>query len=245
MNHSTNKRELPLAIGPFFRFQPILSNLSEAHEELARLVARLQFIVFGEVVDESVKEWAGTVAQDERTSPLDERSLFVSLLRAYRHLNVAWNGRHASEVRVRRCAPDDFKRWSKFPEDAIFHDLWPAPNRCRGTPREPGQGHITPNSLQAAFLHMAVRKLDILRYRISYALGTDFVTRPKGLRPEMEAEPFTEEELGRRLHRIYSEMNFAWACRRASGNLSRQAIRRRRQFPLIFLAAIVPSTATL
>ena len=51
--------------------QPILANLTEAHGELARLFARLQFIVFGEVVDESVKEWAETVAQDERTTPLD------------------------------------------------------------------------------------------------------------------------------------------------------------------------------
>lgn len=226
---------------------PLLSNLTEAHEELARLLARLQFIVFGEVVDESVQEWAETVAQNERTSPLDERALFVSMVCAYRHLNFAWNGRHEPAEHVRRCDPADNTRWSKFPEDAVFHDLWPAPSRCRGTPREPGQGHITPNSLQAAFLHMTVRKLDILRYRISYALGTDSpgsVPRPKGLRPGIEAEPFTEEELGRRLHRIYSEMNFAWACRRASGNLSRQAIRRRRQFPLIFLSAIVPSTAT-
>ena len=228
-------------------WKPILSNLTEAHGELARLFARLQFIVFGEVVDESVKCWAENVAQDERTTPLDERSLFNSLLRAYRHLNFAWNGRHASEVRVRRCAPDDFKRWSKFPEDAIFHDLWPAPSRCRGTPREPGQGHITPNSLQAAFLHTAVRKLDILRYRVSYALGTDFVTRPKGLRPGIEAEPFTEEVFARRLHRIYRETNTAWAFRtdrKSGGRLSHPAIRRREQFPRVFLSAIVSDAAS-
>ena len=221
---------------------PLLSNPTEAHGELARLFARLQFIVFGEVVDESVKEWAKTVAQDERTSPLDERALFVSLLRAYRHLNFAWNCRHASEERVRRCAPADVKRWSQFPEDAIFRDLWPAPSRCRGTSREPGRGHIAPSSFQAAFLHMAVRKIDILCYRISYALGTDYVTRPKGLRPGIETDPFTEDEFGRRMHRIYSNMNFAWACRtyKGGGSLSRQAIRRRQQFPRVFLSAIVP-----
>ena len=223
--------------------QPILSNLTEAHGELARLVARLQFIVFGEVVDESVKEWAETVEQDERTSPLDERALFASMVRAYRHLNVAWNCRHASEERVRRCAPADVKRWSQFPEDAIFRDLWPPPSRCRGTSSEPGRGHIAPSSLQAAFLHMAVRKLDILCYRISYALGTDSpgsVPRPKGLRPGMETDPFTEEEFGRRMHRIYSDMNFAWACRtyrKGGGAISRQAIRQREQFPCVFLSA--------
>ena len=222
--------------------QPILSNLAEANEEVARLFARIQFIVFGEVVDESVKGWAENVARDEKTSPLDERALFVSLFHAYRHLNVAWNGRHASEERVRQCASADFKRWSRFPEDAVFRDLWPAPSRCRGTPREPGRGNVAPNSLQAAFLQMAVRKLDILRYRITCALGTDSPGRapcPKGLRPGMETVPFTEEEFGRRLHRIYSDMNFAWAYRtyhEEGGSLSRQAIRRRQQFPRSFLS---------
>ena len=92
-------------------FQPILSNLTEAHEELARLFARLQFIVFGEVVEESVKD------------------------------------------------------------------------------------------------------------------------------------PFTEEEFGRRMHRIYSDMDYAWTCRtysKGGGSFSRQAIRRRQQFPRVFLSAIVP-----
>ena len=217
-------------------FQPILSNLTEAHEELARLFAQLQFLVFGEVVEESVKEWAETVAQDERTSPLDERALFVSLVQAYRHLNVAWNGRHASKERVRRGAPADFRRWSKFPGDAAFRDLWPAPSQCRGKPREPGRGRIAPNSLQSAFLQMAVRKLGNLRYIISFSLGDKKVPRPKGLRPGIETEPFTEAEFAWRMHRIYSEMNFAWACRKGSGNLSRQAIRRRRQFPATFLS---------
>ena len=228
--------------------QPILSNLAEAHEELARLFARIQFIVFGEVVDESVKGWAGTVARDEKTSPLDGRALFDSLLRAYRHLNVAWNGRHESEERVRRCDPTDVARWSKFPENAVFRDLWPPPSQCHGTPSEPGRGHVAPNSLQAAFLQMAVRKLDILRYRITCALGTyspGRAPRPKGLRPGMEAVPFTEEEFGRRLHRIYSDMNFAWAYRtyrKGGESLSRKTVRQRRQFPSILLAAIVPST---
>ena len=230
--------------------QPILSNLAEAHEELARLFARIQFIVFGAVVDESVKGWAENVARDERTSPLDERALFVSLFHAYRHLNFAWNCRHESGERVRQCAPADFKRWSKFPEDAVFRDLWPAPSRCRGTPREPGRRRIAPSSFQAAFLQMAVRKLDILRYRITCALGTDSpgrVPRPKGLRPRMEDDPFTEEEFGRRMHRIYSEMNFAWAYRtyhEEGGSLSHKTVRRRQQFPGVFLSAIVPSVVS-
>lgn len=219
----------------------ILLNLAEAHGELARLFARLQFIVFGEVVDESVKDLSEEVARDEENSPLDERALFSSLAHAYRRLNFAWNCRHESEERVRRGDPADTARWSRFPEDAVFRDLWPAPRRCRGMPREPGRGHIAPSSLQAAFLQMAVRKLGILRYVVSSALDGNAVKipRPKGFRPGMEAEPFTEEEFGRRLHRIYSEMNFAWAYRtyhEEGGSLSRQAIRRRQQFPRSFLS---------
>ena len=229
--------------------QPILANLAEAHEDLARLFARLQFIVFGEVVDENVKGWVETVAQDERTSPLDERALFVSLARAYRHLNVAWNCRYESEERVRRGDPADTARWSRFPEDAVFRDLWPASSRCRGTPCEPGRGDISPSSLQAAFLQMAVRKLGTLRYVISFALGDNAmkVPRPKGLRPGMETEPFTEEVFGRRLHSIYSDMDFVWAYRayrEGGGSLSRQAILRRQQFPRVFLSAIVPSVVS-
>ena len=230
--------------------QPILSNLAEAHGELARLFARIQFVVFGEVMDESVNGWSAVVARDEKTNPLDERALFDSLAHAYRHLNVAWNGRHESEERVRQCDPTDVARRSKFPRGALFRDLWPAPSRCRGAPREPGRGNIAPNSLQAAFLQMAVRKLDILRYRITFALGTDSpgrAPRPKGLRPGIETEPFTEEEFGRRLHRIYSDMNFAWAYRtyrKGVESLSRKTVRRRRQFPGVFLSAIVPSVVS-
>ncbi len=219
--------------------QPILSHLAEAHEELARLFARLQFVVFGEVVDENVKGWAETVVRDERTSPLDERALFVTLAHAYRHLNVAWNCRHASEERVRRGDPVDLKRWSTFPEDAVFRDLWPASIRCRRKPREPGRGRIAPNSLQAAFLQMAVRKLGNLRYIISFSLGDKKVPRPKGFRPGIETEPFTEEDFARRMRRIYSEMNTSWSYRkkRRCENLSRQIIRRHRQFPSVFLSA--------
>ena len=220
--------------------KPILSNLREAQGELMRLFARIQFIVFGEVMDESVKELEKSVAQEERRQSLTEGALFVSMAHAYHHLNFAWNCRHAPEERVWRYDPADFKRWSKFPKGAAFHDLWPAPSRCHGTTREPRQEKINPNSLQAAFLQMAVRKLAILSYRVSCALGDDSpekVPRPKGLNPEVEAEPFTEEAFDRRMHRIYGEMNRAWAYRKrtAGGSNSRQAIHRRSQFPRPFI----------
>ena len=220
--------------------KPILSNLREAQGELMRLFARIQFIVFGEVVDESVKGWEEAVAREERRQSLTEWALFLSMAHAYHHLNFAWNCRHASEERVWRCDPADFKRWSKFPKDAAFHDLWPAPTRCHGTTRAPRQEKINSNSLQAAFLQMAVRKLAILSYRVSCALGDDSpekVPRPKGLNPEVEAEPFTEETFGRRMRRIYVEMNWSWAFRKrmSGGSNSRQATCRRSQFPRSFI----------
>jgi len=223
----------------------ILLHLAEAHEELRRLFARMHFAIFGEVDDESVKDLEAFVAQEESRNPLTEETVFSAMARAYRHLNIGWNGRHASEECVRQCAPADLKRWLKFPRGAIFCDLWPAPSRCRGTPREPGRGRIEPNSLQAAFLQMAVRKLGSLRYIISFSLGDKRVPRPKGLRPGIETEPFTEEAFARRMHRIYREMNTAWSYRRKmrSEKLTRQTIRRRAQFPRVFLSAIVSSAA--
>lgn len=220
--------------------KPILSNLGEAQGELMLLFARIQFIAFGEVVDESVKGWEESVAQEERRQPLTEGALFVSMAHAYHHLNFAWNCRHAPEERVWRCDPADFKRWSKFPKGAAFHDLWPAPSQYHGTTREPRQGKINPNSLQAAFLQMAVRKLVSLRYRVSCALGDDSpekVPRPKGLNLEVEAEPFTEKAFCLRMRRIYVEMNWSWAFRKRTDGVShsRQAICRHSQFPRPFI----------
>ena len=222
--------------------QTVLSHLSEAHGELRLLFARLQFAVFGEVDDESVKDLEASVAQEASRNPLTEETAFSAMARAYRHLNIAWNGRNASEERVRRCNPADVARWSKFPGDAVFRDLWPAPSRCRGTPRRPGRGPVAPNSLQAAFLQMGVRKLSILCYRIANALGGPavVVSRPKGLRAGIEDDPFREVEFARLMHRIYSEMNTAWSYRKEMRceNPTRQTFRRRRQFPHVFLSAV-------
>ena len=87
---------------------------------------------------------------------------------------------------------------------------------------------------------MGVRKLGCLRYIISFSLGDKKVPRPKGLRPGIETEPFTEEDFARRMRRIYDEMNTAWSYRKRThiGSLSRRTIRRHQQFPSVFLSAI-------
>ena len=223
--------------------KPILSNLSEAHRELRWLFARMQFVIFGEVDDERVKDLAENAAREETRNPLTNEAVFFAMSSAYRHLNVAWNSRHASEERILRCAPADLARWSAFPKSAAFRNLWPSPSRCWKAPRKSIRGGRAPNSLQAAFLQMAVRKLDILRYKVAQALGKDAleeVPRPKGLYPEVEAEVFTEKVFCRRIHRIYREMNATWTYRKRtrSGNLSRQTIRRRDQFPCVFMSSL-------
>jgi hypothetical protein len=197
--------------------KPILSQLNEAHRELLWLFARMQFIVFGEVVDESVKNLETAVALEEERNPLTEETVFVILSNAYRHLNMAWNFRHASEERIWRCTPADSARWSRFPTSAVFSDFKPVPSQRKGTSNKSGGSGFNPNSLQAAFLQIAVRKLNILRYKISCALGDaapEKVPRPKGLFPEVDAEPFMEKVFGRRMHRIYREIETSWTYRK-------------------------------
>ena len=222
--------------------KPILSQLNEAYGALVRLFARMQFVVFGEVLDEGVKNLEASVALAEQRDPLTEEAVFVAISNAYRHLNMAWNFRHASEERISRCTPADCACWSKFPKDAFFRVLWPAPSRLRGKLREPGRKRYVKNSFEDALLHMAVRKLEVLRYKVSCALGDaapEKVPRPKGLFPEVDAEPFTEATFRRRLRIIYHKMNDAWACHKGAAksivDLSRQAKDRRGQFPCAFL----------
>lgn len=212
----------------------ILASLDEAYGELAALFARIQFIVFGEVEDECVKSLEASVAREEQRHPLTEQELFFSLFVVYQQINVSWNARHLSEERVR--SGKTYARLSQFPDTTAFRDLWPAPSRRREGPRAPFRGPVAPNSLQAAFLQMAVRKLNLLRFRVASEAGKvdsrTFQTLRNGL-----PEHFTEEEFARRLHRIYGEMNTAWACRRdAAKPISRSVWRQRRRFPTSFLS---------
>lgn len=212
----------------------ILASLNEAYGGLAALFARIQFIVFGEVEDECVKCLEASVARDDQRHPLTERELFFSLFVVYQQLNVAWNARDLPEERVR--GGKIYARLSQFPDGAVFRDLWPAPSRRREGPRAPFRGPVAPNSLQAAFLQMAVRKLNLLRFRVASEAGEvdgrTFQTLRNGL-----PEHFTEEEFAHRLHRIYGEMNTAWACRRdAATPVSRSTWLQRRRFPTAFLS---------
>ena len=212
--------------------------LNESYGALERLVARIQFIVFGEVEDVCARSLESSVAREEKASPLTERTLFSELAFVYQLLNNAWSGRHESEKHIRQFDHDDFVRLSQFPDDAVFHDLWPAPSRRVKTLRRSFQERISPNSLQAAFLQTAARKLTILRFRVASEAG-EVDGRAFSALQDGSPEHFTEEEFGRRLHHIYGELNKAWACRHdANKPISRPTWHRRRRFPLDFLSRV-------
>ena len=87
-----------------------------------------------------------------------------------------------------------------------------------------------------------MRKLEILYYlakRQHGVKGEPRPERPTGVSDKIEAIPLDEAELGRRLHGIYRELNFAWAIRkprRGSGGKvpSRAAMHRQDRFPRVF-----------
>lgn len=71
----------------------VLSHLSEALEELTRIVERLG------------------------THEVDEDYLRASLAHLYNHVNTAWNARDASEDCYRHFSEEQFFKWRAFPGD--------------------------------------------------------------------------------------------------------------------------------
>ena len=72
----------------------ILSNISEAREELERIEARVG-----------------------KGGELSEGELEVMLMHAYHHLNFAWNARRAPMKKYRDMSDADFNAWGQFPTD--------------------------------------------------------------------------------------------------------------------------------
>ena len=216
--------------------KPILSNLREALWELLRTHERLYFLEFGELPEDC--HWIGKksdyiayLRKQEKRNPFTEMSLFFSLEHAYHHLNWAWNCRRTPEARVWYFTDNDASRWTRFPGTAAFADLWPSDRSVKGHVDEL-RGKV--GSPVRMFVQMAQRKLNILCYLVAKELGRDWV-RPKGLYPEIGAQPLTEKDFARRMHRIYVELNMAWNSRRDKTFLTgKRAIERRRLFPSIF-----------
>ena len=206
-------------------WMPVHWNLVDARMRMSELVAQVECAAFGKVCDETLKDLEDLSLEEERERPLNEGRLLLSMDYIYKHLNRAWNGRNASMETVDRRERTDVSCWERFPTHSIFADLRPPPRLRRAPrPRVTRKGRIDPKAIHP-HLQYALRKLDRLTERASgAALGT------------AEAPVLTEAELGRRLHRIYGELNYAWAVRKPErkGSPDRGAARRRNHFPKAF-----------
>ena len=217
-------------------WKPILSNLREALGEIDGTYLRLYFLEFGELPDDCPRSgdasYIDLLKRQEERNPLDELTLFISLEHVYHLLNWAWNCRRTPEERVRRCADNNASKWTRFPDAAVFADLWPQNGEVKGRMDQlRGKVSLMPARI---FLQMARRKLNILCYLVAKELGEDW-TRPKGLYPEIGAQPLAEKDFARRMHRVYVVLNMAWNSRKdKTFATSKCAIARRRLFPSIF-----------
>jgi hypothetical protein len=217
-------------------WKPILANLRAALGEIDGTYLRLYFLDLGELPDDCPRSgdasYIDLLKRQEERNPLDEMTLFISFEHAYHHLNFAWNCRRTPEERVWRCADNDFSRWIRFPDTAVFADLWPQNREVKGRMGQlRGKVSLMPTRI---FLQMARRKLNILCYLVAKELGGDWA-RPKGLYPEIGAQPLTEKDFARRMHRVYVELNMAWNSRKDKTFATNKcAIARRRLFPPIF-----------
>jgi hypothetical protein len=220
----------PLAI------RTIQQNLNEALGELEDLWAHIQLAVFGKIFAKELerrKEYADRLAE---RLPLTDCDLFYSLDHAYHHLNFAWNCRRATEERARACATADFVRWSRFPKGAPFLDLQPLPRRAKGPPREAGIALVRPSCSLHAHVQMAVRDLGLLCNMATVAVEEGGSLGQKA--GVGAAEGFCEESFGRRLHRVYGDMNMVWGSRRNGERaVARRTCRRWMRFPWVFVVA--------
>ena len=221
---------------------PVHWNLVDARMRMWELVAQVECAAFGMVCDETLKDLEDLSLEEARERPLNEGRLFFLMNDVYKHLNRAWNGRNASMETVDRRERTDVSCWERFPTHAIFADLRQPPRTRRSKPpRVAWNGRIAPNSIHP-YLQYAMRKLEVLYYlaKLQHGVkGEPRPERPAGVSDKIEAIPLDEAELGRRLHRIYRELNYAWAIRKPrrdrGGKLpTRATMRRRDRFPRVF-----------
>lgn len=225
-------------------WKPILSNLTEALGEIRDLHCRLHFLQFGELPeeeepspgDDSDAEYIAYLERQEKRNPFTESALFCALEHAYHHLNWAWNCRRTPEERVWHFTDSDADRWNRFPDTAAFADLWPSDRSVKGRRHHYVGVGRRKVSLKVVRIHMqmAFAKLNSLGYLVAKRAGEDW-PRPKGLRPGVEDQPFTEKDFTRRMHRIYSTLNMAWNSRMdKTFVIGARAIDRRRRFSPAF-----------
>ena len=208
--------------------------------EIAMLAARMEFIALGGIKSDDLKEFEDFARDAERDFPLTEWDIFLALDHAYTHLNRSWNSRFLVKEPVDNTGRLNIHSLKQFPRCMVFRDLWPSKScLAGGAPRIPDKESRRFSALAMhPFLQLAARKLASLSHRIECVPSEN---KPDENACEKPVAPFTEKELGRRLHRIYEQLNLAWAnrrgmeSRRSGEQLSVQAMRRRGQFPVIFI----------
>lgn len=218
-------------------WRPILHNLVEACRELRTLHARLHYLQFGELPEESFLKDADSqmawLDRQEDRHPFNEVTLFIRMEHAYHHLNWAWNCRRTLEERVWNFSTRAFDKWMRFPTATVFADLWPRETSGKKNSAEVRMGKVNLTTVRLN-INMALRKLEILCYLVAKELGEN-VSRPKGLKAEVGSMSLTEGEYARRLHSIYAMLNLAWNSRRdKTFVVTKSAVERRRCFSPIF-----------
>lgn len=182
-------------------WQSISWNLVDARGEMSHLLARVQCAAFGKVCDADLADWEALALQEEREQPLGKHELYMSMHYIGKHLNRAWNGRHASVEATDWRERHDVSRWERFPAHSIFDDLRPAPPPLRRTSRFPVDAPI---DAKAAHPHLqcAYHELERLSDLVNEAFDA--------LRNSADA-PIDETEFARRLHQIYGQLSLAWS----------------------------------
>ena len=199
----------------------VVREIASALRMMRMLVTHVEVMAFGHVESPSLKEWEEVDECAELAAVMTQRpegALSFWMRQTYKALNRAWNVRHWERERLERADKTVWRALGQFPTDEVFGDLFPPCGRHRRPPSDMCRRPIGAKAIHP-FLHSALRELESL------------YTSANG-----EA-PLWEDRLVRSLYCIYSEMNWSWSCRKGnvSTKLSPRSIRRRCQFPQVFL----------
>ena len=199
-------------------WQSISWNLMDARGEMSHMLARVQCAAFGKVCDADLADWEELALQEEREQPLGRHELYQSMHYIGRHLNRAWNGRHASSETTDWRERHDVSRWERFPAHSLFDDLRPAPPPLRRICRFPANAPIDAKAVHP-YLPLAYRKLERL---------CDLAAKAFEASRNPAAPPLDEVEFGHQLHRIYEQLTLVWRNSSRASSASRAAAARRR-----------------
>ena len=190
--------------------------LTEARRFLAMLYAEVYAKAMGtwpDDVDATEFDLASHIGRPRRGKIL-ERLVWCGMHNVYAVLNMAWK-LYRTDVRGEhiRLHPVHFE---EFPVDGLFAKLLPGDGNVEDTSLDDADDRtISPTPIRIS-LQSALRKLNILLYRISTLPGVEplqTVERPKGLAVSVASKPFSKEETETRLVQIYRRLNEAWNSR--------------------------------